>query len=129
MNFSKTRLLSTFIIRIITSIPLVLAILGFTFIPIPSLGFANYLRNIIEIALVFFAAFAAHKIFSMKEPDLCLLMKKFKEKYGTESQLSGNLFEACGEIAGEVCHTIQSRKGYPVERNPNVVSIVDETTV
>ncbi len=68
MNFSKTRLLSTFIIRIITSIPLVLAILGFTFIPIPSLGFANYLRNIIEIALVFFAAFAAHKIFSMKEP-------------------------------------------------------------
>ncbi len=115
--FSKGKLLSTFLTGIFAMIPLALTILGFIFIPIPALDLADYLRNIIEIGLVLFAALATHRIFSFQEPDLNLLIKKFKEKYKTKKPLSDNLFEACGEIAGEVCHTIYSKQGIPIMEN------------
>ncbi len=134
--FSKAKLLSTFITGIIGAIPLTLTILGFTYIPIPSLELADYLRNVIQIGLIIFATLATHRIFSLKEPSLSILMRKFKSSYETQrvpdnKQLSDDIFEACGEIAGEVCQTLHRRNDHNVMHNPmdeNIESLAARST-
>ena len=108
--FSKTRLTSSFVLGIFGILPLGLTLVAFNSIPIPALELANYLRNIIEIILVLFAALATHRIFALKESDTTRLIRKFKDSYqekrDSKKKLSGNLFEAFGEIAGEVCQSM-----------------------
>ncbi len=112
--FSKARLLSTFIVGMIASIPLALTLIGFSYVHLPALDLADHLEHAVMIGLVIFATLATHRILSLKEPDLTVLVKKFKDSYETKRvpnrKLSENLFEACGEIAGEVCQSLHKNR-------------------
>jgi len=122
--FSKGSILATFITGVVFTVPLALTVLGFSYIPLPSLNLAYYLRNAVEIGLVIFAALATHKIFSLQEPGLNVLLQNFADTYETHSKsnmrLSDNLFEACSEIAGEVCQTLYKSNTHPMRHIPHV---------
>ncbi len=139
--FSKARLLYTFIIGIIASIPLALTLIGFFYVPLPALDLADHLEHAVMIGLIVFATLATHRKLSLKEPDLTVLFKKFKDSYETKRvpnrKLSENLIEACGEIAGEVCQSLQKR-GFPLSQyqlhseddciGDSVTNLTDTTT-
>ena len=114
--------LSTLVLGMLGVLPVILILLSFIYIAVPALELADYLESIIKAGLIIVGLLASHKVLSLKEPELNVLVnslkRNYEEKCRSDNKLSEDAFEACGEIAGELlCQSIQ--RGNVISTTPN----------
>ena len=113
--------LSTLVLGMLGILPVVLILLSFIYIAVPTLELVDYLESVIKAGLIVVGLLFSHKVLSMKEPDLNVLVnslkRNYEEKCRSGNKLSEDAFEACGEIAGELCQSIQ--RGNVISTTPN----------